>query len=43
VHVTPSGFKNLFAAEAAEFGKPGGADMNRAVQIAAEYGIKFVA
>ena len=42
VHITPSGFENFFAAEAAEFAKPGGPDMNRAVEIAAQYGIKFV-
>lgn len=42
VHLTPSGFENFFAAEAAEFAKPGGPDMKRAVEIAAEHGIQFV-
>lgn len=42
VQITPSGFENFFAAEAAEFAKPGGPDMHRAMQIAAEHGVKFV-
>ncbi len=42
VHTSPSGFEKFFAAAAAEFARPGGPDMNRAVQIAAEHGIHFV-
>jgi quercetin dioxygenase-like cupin family protein len=42
IHTTPSGFEKFFAAAAEEFAKPGGPDMKRAVQIAAEHGIHFV-
>jgi quercetin dioxygenase-like cupin family protein len=42
VHITPSGFENFFVAAAAEFARSGGPDMNRAVQIAAQHGVKFV-
>ena len=38
----PSGFEIFFAKAAAEFGKPGGPDMARAIEIAAEHGIHFV-
>jgi len=38
----PSGFEIFFAKAAAEFGKPGGPDMARAMEIAAEHGIHFV-
>ncbi len=42
VHTSPSGLEKFFDAAHAEFGKPGGPDMNRAMAIAAEHGIQFV-
>jgi len=41
IHTSPSGFEDFFAAAEVEFAKPGGPDMARAVEIAAEYGIRF--
>lgn len=38
----PSGFEIFFARAAEEFAKPGGPDMPRAFEIAAEHGIHFV-
>ena len=38
----PSGFEIFFARAAEEFAKPGGPDMTRALEIAAEHGIHFV-
>jgi quercetin dioxygenase-like cupin family protein len=42
VQITPSGFENFFAAAAAEFAKPGGPDLDCAMKIAAEHGIKII-
>ena len=39
---TPAGFENFFARCAEEFSKPGGPDMTRVKEIAAEHGIHFV-
>jgi len=38
----PSGFEKFFARAAAEFARPGGPDMPRVIEIAAEHGIHFV-
>lgn len=38
----PSGFEDFFAKCAAEFANPGGPDMPRLLEIAAEHGIHFV-
>jgi quercetin dioxygenase-like cupin family protein len=42
IQTSPSGFENFFRKSAEEFGKPGGPDMNRIMQIAAEHDIHFV-
>ena len=42
VRTSPSGFEKFFAASAEEFAKPEGPDMQRAIAVAAEYGIYFV-
>ena len=42
IHASPSGFEKFFAEAAAEFARPGGPDMQRAVRIAESYGIHFV-
>ena len=39
---TPAGFENFFTRSAEEFAKPGGPDMPRVKEIAAEHGIHFV-
>lgn len=42
VNLSPCGFENFFAEAAAEFAKPGGPDMAKAMTIAAKHGIHFV-
>lgn len=42
IETMPSGFENFFAEAAVEFAKPEGPSMQRAVQIAESYGIRFV-
>ena len=42
IHTSPSGFEAFFTEAAQEFAKPGGPDMQRAVQIAEAHGIHFV-
>ncbi|HYF33957.1 MAG TPA: cupin domain-containing protein [Prosthecobacter sp.] len=42
IHTTPSGFENFLAEAAAEFAKPEGPDLERAVRIAEAHGIHFV-
>ena len=43
IHAAPSGFENFFAEAAAEFARPEGPDMARAMEIAARHGIQFLA
>ncbi len=42
IHTSPSGFEEFFAEAAEEFARPGGPDLNRAVAIAGQRGIRFV-
>ncbi len=42
IHTAPSGFEEFFAEAAAEFSRPSGPDMRRAVAIAEAHGIHFV-
>ncbi len=42
IHTSPSGFETFFARCAQEFGKPGGPDMQRIVEIGVEHGIHFL-
>ena len=42
IHTSPGGFEKFFSEAAEEFAKPGGPDMQRAVQIAEAHGIHFV-
>jgi quercetin dioxygenase-like cupin family protein len=42
IETMPSGFENFFAEAAVEFAKPEGPSMQRALQIAESYGIRFV-
>lgn len=42
IHTAPSGFETFFARSAEEFNKPGGPDLARILDIAAEHGIDFV-
>jgi quercetin dioxygenase-like cupin family protein len=42
IHTAPSGFETFFSRCADEFARPGGPDMGRIVEIAAEHGIHFV-
>jgi quercetin dioxygenase-like cupin family protein len=41
IQATPGGFERFFAEAAAEFARPGGPDMGRAVEIAKAHGIHF--
>ena len=42
ISTTPAGFENFFTRCADEFARPGGPDMPRVKEIAAEHGIPFV-
>ena len=42
IHTSPSGFEKFFTQAAEEFAHPGGPDLNRAIAIAGNYGIRFV-
>ena len=41
IHTSPSGFETFCAEAAEEFGRPGGPDMGRAMEIAGRHGIRF--
>ena len=43
IHATEGGFEKFCTEAAAEFARPGGPDMQRAIQIAEAHGIHFVA
>lgn len=42
VNASPSGIENFFDAAHAEIARPGGPDMARPAEIAAEHGLQFV-